>query len=703
MLTRALFGLFALTGLLLSASCGGGGGGVSVISDPTFPGNVSTPPVTPTPVQPSAEMGIGIGQLSYWDRSFSMADVVRQAQFRTLSWGYDVDFDPQGAPRQDCYLIFNSRRIGAGTYKLSFQGRADVSLSASSGGVLTNMVYDAASNTSSADVVLAQDSVGNTWLTFRNTRRTATSSSADGIGNVHLWRPGYPTDGSVLFTQEFIAAMQKFSVIRAMDFVNANSNSTQTWAERTPINWLGSTGNKGQSWELMVMLANAANRDLWINVPVKADDAYIQKLANLLKYGSDGSEPYTSSQSKPKYPPLKPGLRVYVEYGNEVWNSGPGFWGFRWALELANANRLDTSHPIAYDGPVNDQYIALRRWIAYRSAFISQTFRNVFGDAAMMSTVRPILAGQVGNGNLYLSHGLAWAEGYYGDVTKLWYGGGGAAYYDSSVQPTDTSAATMQAYFDNLPTASFGQSVAKDAVWTKGYGLKTVAYEGGPGPGGSALGSISGTEQLAYTYNADPRMKDRMLVASDIWLANGGDLLVYYVYSGSPPWSFVDGLSLSTVSDTTSPKLQAIDALAKRPLPAVTLGTAVPGTVYLRSSTSAIQTRTGGDTSWGFGGTAYRINANESDLAKSEMVLLPIRVAQSGQYQISMTTLNATATDRLQLFVDGKLMGELQPVADSSGQPKETSSLAVALPGGLSVVRVRASKGSVWIRDLVVK
>ncbi|WP_144735463.1 hypothetical protein [Extensimonas perlucida] len=632
-----------------------------------------------------------------------MADVVRQAQFRTLSWGYDVDFDPQGAPRQDCYLIFNSRRIGAGTYKLSFQGRADVSLSASSGGVLTNMVYDAASNTSSADVVLAQDSVGNTWLTFRNTRRTATSSSADGIGNVHLWRPGYPTDGSVLFTQEFIAAMQKFSVIRAMDFVNANSNSTQTWAERTPINWLGSTGNKGQSWELMVMLANAANRDLWINVPVKADDAYIQKLANLLKYGSDGSEPYISSQSKPKYPSLKPGLRVYVEYGNEVWNSGPGFWGFRWALELANANRLDTSHPIAYDGPVNDQYIALRRWIAYRSAFISQTFRNVFGDAAMMSTVRPILAGQVGNGNLYLSLGLAWAEGYYGDVTKLWYGGGGAAYYDSSVQPTDTSAATMQAYFDNLPTASFGQSVAKDAVWTKGYGLKTVAYEGGPGPGGSALGSISGTEQLAYTYNADPRMKDRMLVASDIWLANGGDLLVYYVYSGSPPWSFVDGLSLSTVSDTTSPKLQAIDALVKRPLPSVTLGTAVPGSVYLRSSTSAIQTRTGGDTSWGFGGTAYRINANESDLAKSEMVLLPIRVAQSGQYKISMTTLNATATDRLQLFVDGKLMGELQPVADSSGQPKETSSLAVALPGGLSVVRVRASKGSVWIRDLVVK
>jgi len=442
-------------------------------------------------------MGIGIAQLSYWDRSFAMADVVRQAQFRTLSWGYDVGFDPQGAPRQDCYLIFNSRRIGAGTYKLSFQGRADVRLDASPKGVVTNMVYDVASNTSSADVVLPQDSVGNTWLTFRNTRRTASSSSADGISNVHLWRPGYPADGSELFTKEFIAAMQKFSVIRTMDFITANNNATQTWEERTHIDWLGSTGDRGQSWELMVMLANATNRDLWINVPVKADDAYIQKLANLLKYGSDGSEPYINSQSKPKYPPLKPGLRVYVEYGNEVWNSGPGFWGFRWALELANANRLDTSHPIAYDGPVNDQYIALRRWIAYRSAFISQTFRNVFGDAAMMNTVRPILASQVGNGNLYLSLGLVWAEAYYGDVTKLWYGGGGAAYYDSSVQPADTSAATMQAYFDNLPTAGFGRSVAKDAVWTKGYGLKTVAYEGGPGREGVRWG-------LSVVLNSSP-------------------------------------------------------------------------------------------------------------------------------------------------------------------------------------------------------
>lgn len=702
MLTRTLFCLFALAGLLFSASCGGGGG-VSAISDPTLPGDVGTPPATPTPVQPTAEMGIGLGQLSYWDNSFAMADVVRQAQFRTLSWGYDVDFDPQGAPRQDCYLIFNSRRIGAGTYKLIFQGRADVSLAASPNGVVANQIYDAASNTTSADIILPQDSVGNNWLTFLNTRRTASSRSADGIGNVHLWRPGYPTDGSVLFTKEFIAAMQKFSVIRTMDFISANSNATQTWKERTPIDWLGSTGDKGQSWELMVLLANAANRDLWINVPVKADDAYIQKLANLLKYGSDGSEPYTSSQSNPKYPPLKPGLRIYVEYGNEVWNSGPGFWGFRWALELANANRLNTSHPIAYDGPVNDQYIALRRWIAYRSAFISQTFRSVFGDSAMMNTVRPILASQVGNGNLYLSLGLSWAEAYYGDVTKLWYGGGGAAYYDSSVQPVDTSAATMQAYFDNLPTASFGQSVAIDAVWTKGYGLRTVAYEGGPEPGGSALGSASGTEQLAYTYNADPRMKDRMLVASDMWISNGGDLLVYYAYNSAAPWAFVDGLSLSTVSDTTSPKMQAIDALVKRPLPSVTLGTAVPGSVYLRSSTSAIQSRTDGDTSWGFGGTAYRINANESDLAKSEMVLVPVRVAKSGQYKISMTTLNATTTDRLQIFVNGKLSGELQPMADSSGQPKETSSIAVALPEGLSVMRVRASKGSVWIRDLVVK
>lgn len=682
--------------LISVAACGGGSGDGQLADFDVVRSALDTAPVP--------HVGLGVHQLSYWDRSFAMADVARQAQFRSLTWGYDVGADASGAPRQDFYLIFNSHRIAAGTYKLLFTGRADVSLGSNPAGKVLNFSYDPATNRSTADVVLPADASGNTWLTFRNTRRLPTSTASDGVTQVQLWRPGYPTDGSVTFTREFIEAMKKVQVIRTMDLANANGNPSQTWAERTRPDFVGMVTDKGQPWEMLVALANATERDLWITVPVKADDAYIRKLAQLIRFGSDGVEPYTSNQTNPKHKPLSPDLKLYVEYGNEIWNSGPGFKGFGWAMELANRYRLDTSHPIAYDGVVNDQYVALRRWIAYRSAHISQTFRSVFTDSAMMNRVRPILASQVGNANSYLSQGLAWAEGYYGDVTRLWYGGGGAAYYDSAVAPVDLQASTMQGYFAGLPTAKFAQSVATDTTWTQGYGLLNIAYEGGPGPGGSALGSITGSADLAYTYNADPRMGVRMLAAHDIWQANGGDMLVYYVYSASAPWSFIDGTKAQTTSDTTSTKMLVLDQLASRPQATLTLGTGVPGSVYLRSPSAALQTRIGGDTTWKYNGTAYRLNANPADLAKSETVLVPIRTTKAGRFALGLTTLDAQATDRLELFANGRRLGEVSPGTPvAAGQPTATTSLSADLPGGLTVVRVRAKAGSVWVRDLVVK
>ncbi len=694
MFTKFVISIACLVSL---AACGGGGSYATDDREEMAEGEVLETVIP--------NIGIGVPHLAYWDRSFAMSDVVRQAQFRSLTWGYDVGADPQGLPTQDFLLIFNSRWIGAGTYKLVFTGKADVSLSANPKGRVSNHHYDPVTNRSTADVELAADVSGNTWLSFRNTRRTQASSGSDGISDVQLWRPGYPTDGSVTFTKEFIQAMKKFKVIRGMELIGANANSTATWHERTLPSFVGMTGDKGQSWEMMVALANATERDLWINVPVKADDDYIRNLALLLRYGSDGVMPYTSRQTQPKYPPLKTGIKLYVEYGNEIWNSGPDFKGHRWALELANQHRMNPAHPIANDGVVNDQYIALRRWVAYRSGHISQTFRSVWGDAAMMRTVRPIFASQVGNGNSYFSQGLAWADSYFGDVTRLWYGGGGAAYYDSTVVPTDLQPSTMQGYFDGLPTPRFARNVATDTVWAKGYGLRNIAYEGGPGPGGSPLGSISGSPELAYAYNADQRMRERMHVAHDIWLANGGDLLVYYVYSSSAPWSFSDGSRPLTRSDTDSTKMQFVSDLsdALRPVPPFALGTPIPGTVYLRSPDAGIQTRIGGGTTWKYNGTAYRINASALHPAHSETVLVPIHTRRPGTYSVSVNTLDALATDRLDIFVNGQLAGQVSPgVNTTPGQPVATTSLAVRLPEGLSVVRVRASVGSVWIRDLLV-
>lgn len=700
MRTKALQ-LLGLAGLmcLWVVACGGGGS--------STPAPVTPPVVEPQPLPtPVARTGIGIGALSYYDRSVAMADLARHTQVLNFDWSEMSTLDAIGQPLKDFRLIYSASGIplAAGTYKLMFDGRANVS--AGGKGVLQNRGFDAATNRSTADLVLSATTTENVWLDFVDTYRTPSSAKGDGLTNIRLWRPGYPVDGSVTFTSEFVTAMKKFMLIRGMDFVSANLNPQTRWSERTRPTHFASTGVNGQSWELMVALANATDRDIWLNVPVRADDDYILKLAQLVRYGSDGDQPYTSAQAKPVYAPLKAGLRVYLEYGNEIWNAGPGFQGFGWALALANTYKGQTSHPIAFDGAQSDQYVALRRWVAYRSAFISLKFREVFGDAAMMNTVRPIFAAQAGDANAYLSTGLLWAQAFHGQVratpanpkartvNELWYGGGGAAYYDSSVDPKDTAASTLTAYFDNLPNADFTNRAIIDSIWTHGFGLNYVAYEGGPGPGGSALGSVSGAA-VSATYNNDPRMKDRMLVAQTLWEQAGGDALVYYVYSSTSPWSFTNELTPGVVSDTTSVKLQAIDAINLKSKAAPTLGSLVPGRVALKSAGAQV---IGSDAAtWAAGGSAYLLRPG-SDPA---YILVPVRASAAGTLQVSLSVAEKVSGS-VALHVNGVRAGSLVLSNDAASSSTLSSKLSVSLPQGLSVLRLDApAGGDVFVKELI--
>ena len=649
-----------------------------------------------------------MGSLSYFDRSFAMADLGRQSQVRGMDWSTNVPVDADGSPRRDFLLIYSSTTIAAGSYKLAFDGRAIIGTGGA--GTVQNTNFDPIKNRTTADVVLASNASGNVWLEFRDTFRNGESVKGDGVNNIHLMRPGYAVGGSSVFTTEFIAAMQRFKLVRGMDFTSTNSNPQRIWSERTTPAFFGYTGENGQSWELMVALANAANRDIWLNVPARADDDYIRKMAQLVKFGSDGNMPYASAQSRPIYAPLKPGLKVYVEYGNEVWNSSYGFRCFEWALQLAVANMGDTTHPIAFDGALADQYVALRRWIAYRSSSISLAFRDVFGDAAMMTTVRPIFASQVGNGNAYLSNGLAWAQAFYSNVrstaprnavarapSDIWYGGGGAAYYDSTIDPQDATATTMDSYFANLPSLSFAANSVIDSIWTHAYGLRYVAYEGGPGPGGSASGSSAGSA-ISPAFNNDVRMKYSMVAAQDVWDQAGGDELVYYVYSGSAPWSFSNELVQKAVSDNTSVKLQAIDAINAKARPAATLGSPVPGAVHLKNPAS--QTIATDSAPWALNNAAYLLRPT----TVGAYILVPIRTTAARSYQLSLNV-GTQVTGSVALYANGARAGDITLSPDPNNATAKSSKVTVALPAGLSVVRVDLPRGTqdIFVVDLVVQ
>ena len=91
----------------------------------------------------------------------------------------------------------------------------------------------------------------------------------------------------------------------------------------------------GVAFEQMVALCNETRRNLWINVPHLARDDFITRLAKLIRFGSDGVNPYDAPQASPVFAPLRGDLFVYVEFSNEIWSSGFDFPQGNWAEEQA--------------------------------------------------------------------------------------------------------------------------------------------------------------------------------------------------------------------------------------------------------------------------------------------------------------------------------------------------------------------------------
>ncbi len=150
-----------------------------------------------------------------------------------------------------------------------------------------------------------------------------------------------------------------WSYIRFMDWCNANANPQIDWMDRRlpsdcfmngvinprspapgAVLWTKSDGkpvypegnrNTGAAFEYMVALCNETGKDLWITVPHMASDDFIYKLAQLIAFGSDGENPYTSTRANPVWAPLHSSLKVYLEYSNEIWSNGDSFPQGNWA------------------------------------------------------------------------------------------------------------------------------------------------------------------------------------------------------------------------------------------------------------------------------------------------------------------------------------------------------------------------------------
>lgn len=212
---------------------------------------------------------------------------------------------------------------------------------------------------------------------------------------VEIYLPGTydnTTDTAPLINPQYTSRLADFTVLRFLDWVDANNNTDVVdWSTRRPK--ATDRLHSGAPIEHIVALANQLQKDIWINIPhlaagMGAND-YVDQTAKVIQYGSDGTNAYTTgawNDSSKTWKGLDPKLKVYVEYSNEIWNTG-----FRQGADAHTKGLAKWNEMFPNDPRDNTWANARYFWQAHQSAQIWQKFYDVFPNDARLVRV---IAGQ---------------------------------------------------------------------------------------------------------------------------------------------------------------------------------------------------------------------------------------------------------------------------------------------------------------------
>jgi PA14 domain/Fibronectin type III domain len=617
-------------------------------------------------------MGINLSGVEDWSYDRMFADAIKSAR-RPSNFG-----SHEGTPPLDSHgwattdfsiVLWHGIANMHGTYKLSFNGQADLS-SYWGAATIANKIYNAAANTTTADLTYWPHDGSGLLLNFANTRREPGGSTDTGVTNIRLMRPISPGstisyDLSVTFTQPLKDLVSHFAVVRMMDNTGSNGGLTLNgvWTNRRTTDYASQASTaaaKGMAWEYAIQFWNETDTDAWVNIPFPADDDYVTQLATLLKNN------------------LEPGRKIYVEYSNELWNT--------WGPFPANANRdaavaevqANPNSPLNYDHAYpalsGSEWGMANRRIALRSVQVSDIFRRVFGDAAMMTRVRPVMMTQLGN-TAWLAGALDFMEDYFDNpayqatphpASYYLYGAGGSAYEEPDW--SIGNGITPDQIFATMPF-HFAADLQADQDWVAAFGLKRIAYEGGPSLDNLINHPTVPDAPLDAAW-ADPRMETEVVENHNTWSANGGDLFMYFASTGDHEW----GMTRDVFTPDT-PKMRAVNDLNAAPAAAVTYGKLAP--LDLVAADFTVPYWQGG------------IGDMRADSLTANWKGTTFRLDAAGSYGVRATA-TASTGGRVEVFVDGQSVGTID--VPSSG---DTVTLpAGTLQPGLHGIVLRARAGS---------
>jgi hypothetical protein len=323
----------------------------------------------------------------------------------------------------------------------------------------------------------------------------------DYVRNIRVIMPGFEDSYQRNpFHPRFLQRWRGVACLRFMDWMHTNGSKVSRWSQR-PTPQDATFSAKGVALEVMIDLCNRLQADPWFCMPHLADDEYVRRFAEMVRERLD------------------PGLTVYVEYSNEVWNGM--FPQSRYAGE--QGVKLGFA-------PKDKPWEGAWRYTAYRSVEIFRIWEDAFGGTQRLVRVLPTQAA-----NPYVSERVVEFQEAYKHADAL-----AVAPYISCNVPVEGKGLTtgkvetwtVDQALDHLENNSLPESIR----WINGqkqvaekYGLALIAYEGGQHMVGVGGGENNETvTRRFHAANAHPRMGDIYRQYFDAWTAAGGDLFCYF-------------------------------------------------------------------------------------------------------------------------------------------------------------------------------
>ena len=298
----------------------------------------------------------------------------------------------------------------------------------------------------------------------------------------------------------------------------------------------------GVALEYMIDYCNRTRSEPWFCMPHMADDDYIRQFATLV------------------HDNLDPGLKTYVEYSNEVWNSI--FEQTHYCDSAGTAQGLDPSgtHP----------WEAGWRYSGRRSKQIFRIWEEVFGGT---DRIVRVIASQM---NTYVTERKLETDSVYQYTDAIaiapYFGGR----FNDADRMEEIAGWTVDQLLDSCLNDIRGEvrseieahvNLCKQYNTDFGTDLRLIAYEGGQHL--TAWNTNQDATDLFTAANRSSRMRDLYLTYFEMWDTLGGSLFAQFSSLCSPgvygAWCVLENVDQDPA---TAPKYQALlELIAAHPAP----------------------------------------------------------------------------------------------------------------------------------------